>query len=124
MEQELYIIRNHLNAQHRIAYKMNRQTPTPDLDRIAIITASATAFIFVVSWILYGTMKLTGETSDWRPMCHGHIATAIDSTFCRNILCRRRTLYEAGSDSEPEDEDGAQETHGPENEEKLGTKFE
>ncbi len=42
-----------------------------DLDRIAFITASVTAFMVGVSWIIHGCNKCCGEDTDWRPACYG-----------------------------------------------------
>lgn len=96
-------------------------TPKPyisnDIDRTIFITASISGFFFIVTWTLYGINKLIGDETDWRPMGHSVITKATQSILCKEFLCRRRTLYEAGSDSESEDEAASQENSEPENEE-------
>jgi hypothetical protein len=67
-----------------------------DIDRIAITTASITTFFFIASWIFYGAMLVTGETThNWRPMAHGPIKKSIN--VC---LCRRNAGDEPGSENE------------------------
>jgi hypothetical protein len=82
---------------------------TSDAERLAIITASVSAFFFIVSWILYGTAKLIGDgTDDWRPMGYAAIA---------HITSKCLSRENAGDDAGPADETTESETSEPENEE-------
>jgi hypothetical protein len=107
---------------------MSDQTPyiSKDADRLGVITASASVFFFILSWILYGTMQVTGDTdNDWRPMGYATMSAIARNRLCKNLFCSRRTLYESGSDSGPDDEEFSTETVEPEDEDgSVNPKFE
>jgi hypothetical protein len=94
----------------------NQPIISKDADRLIFIAGSVTVFFTAVSWTLYGIMKLMNEESDWRPVGHSTATAIANHPIFTHILCRRRTLYEAGDDSGSEDEDAGGESSEPENE--------